>query len=175
MVKDAFRMAPDREMVKTRVKVRVKAIQKFLLNCTPGEGDGDEDDATEGNVPEEDEGEGNVPEEDDGQEDTGPMDDGGENADEGDYGEGDDGEGDNKEGDDGEEGSGDYDEGGDDEGEEDDDGQDEEEKEEPNPEVRLHKDCSAMLGLWLSSHNMLFFTGHRGVWRWRGGRRWGRL
>ena len=34
-VKDAFRRAPDREMVKARVKVQVKAIQKCLLNCTP--------------------------------------------------------------------------------------------------------------------------------------------
>ena len=30
--KDVFRKAPDREMVKARVKVRVKAIQKCLLN-----------------------------------------------------------------------------------------------------------------------------------------------
>ena len=34
-VKDAFRKAPDREMVKARVKVQVKVIQKCLLNCTP--------------------------------------------------------------------------------------------------------------------------------------------
>ena len=34
-VKDAFRKAPDTEMVNARVKVRVKAIQKCLLNCTP--------------------------------------------------------------------------------------------------------------------------------------------
>ena len=35
-VKDAFRKGPDRAMVKAGVKVRVKAIQKCLLNCTPG-------------------------------------------------------------------------------------------------------------------------------------------
>ena len=33
-VKDVFRKALDREMVKTRVEVWVKAIQKCPLNCT---------------------------------------------------------------------------------------------------------------------------------------------